>query len=84
MLRTFGFLFCLGPAAAAAGPVFEKGRDITPWLAADSLMRAEAEARRDRERNIDAAFLEALRLNEAPGDCIASDPVAGACVLSVS
>jgi len=60
-----------------------KGRDRAVLERQDSLRRAQAQRSEAEARERNKAFVQALRLEGFPEDCVAYDPAAQACLLTV-
>lgn len=71
------------PRTAQAGPILEKGRDISALLRSDSLAREDATRKKRQDKELRDALIEAMRLDEYGADCVAFDPATDACLLTV-
>lgn len=70
------------PGGAHSAPD-EKGRDLESIARMDSLERARAIVQERENLLYRKRFLQAMRLDEFGQDCVAFDPAAGACLLTV-
>lgn len=68
-----------GPAPGSDG----KGGDVRALLREDSLLREETARRGERQAELGRHWIVSMRLNEYGGDCVAYDPAAEACLLTV-
>jgi hypothetical protein len=71
------------PQTAQAGPIMQKGRDVSALLRNDSLARVDADRKNRQDKELRDALIEAMRVNEYGADCIAFDPATDACLLTV-
>jgi hypothetical protein len=60
-----------------------KGGDVRALLREDSLLRKETARGEERREELARRWVGSMRLNEYGGDCVAYDPGAGACLLTV-
>lgn len=70
-------------SAISDTPIFEKGQDIRPLLEHNERLRAEALRAEMQKRELRKNAYLAMRLTEPAEECVAHDPAARSCLISV-